>query len=109
MDSFSLALPRPKAFVDTRVRVVCGLGAGQFFLHAAHTGAERLLARTAFRLWALQIATRSAVVSAAAQFTQAAKRVLVLFLERKFFFCHVISTSVGTWCAGQEQASRHGY
>ena len=104
----TLALPRPKALVDTRVRIVCSLGAGQLLLHATHARAERLLAGAAFRLWTLQMTASSAVVGAATQFTQAAKRVLVLLLECKFFLCHVIPMLGGTWCAEQDQASRHG-
>jgi hypothetical protein len=32
----------------------------------------------------------------------------VLLLERKFFLCHVISMSVGTWFVEVEQASHRG-
>ena len=35
-----LALPRPKTFVDTAIRVVSRLCASQLLLHARHPGAE---------------------------------------------------------------------
>ena len=69
MGSSSLALPCPKALVDTRVRVVCGLGAGQLLLHAAHARAERLLTGAAFGLWAFQVAASGTVVRLATKFT----------------------------------------
>ncbi len=51
----SLAIPSPKAFIDATVRVFGCLFARELFLHARHTGAERVSPAAALGLGRLQV------------------------------------------------------
>ena len=58
--AWHLAVPRPQALIDTRVRVVGRLLAGQLFLHASHPCAKGVAPGAA--LWLRSFQTRLAGV-----------------------------------------------
>ena len=52
--AWHLTIPRPEAFIDTRVWIVGRLLAGQFLFHATHPCAKRVAPGAALGLWSFQ-------------------------------------------------------